>query len=355
MRTLFAALDVVSGTGGMQQYCRRVARTLAETEQRPTVVALRDTRADVPPAGVRHVPCGGSRRAMTAAFTAALVRDRPDNVVLGHVLLAPLVPIVRAVRPRARITLLAYGIDVWSPPPPWRALLVRRGIDRVVAISRTTATRMAAAYGLPAHRFRIVPPAVDAPASPAGPRVGEGRLLSVARLEPADRDKGVLAVLRALPAILSDFPAASYDVAGDGALRDEVEHTARGLGIASHVHLHGRVTAGELDALYRNADVFVLPSRKEGFGIVYLEAWSHGLAVVAGNRDAGTEVVAEGVTGLLADPGSTEEIAGAVKRLLGDEALRRTLGEAGRRLVADRFSHDTFREAFLGALRGGRP
>ena len=86
------------------------------------------------------------------------------------------------------------------------------------------------------------------------------------------------------------------------------------------------------------ADVLCLPSAQEAFGRVYLEAWSRGKPVIAGRIPAVSEVVADGRTGLLVDPGRPAELAAALDRLLSDRDLARRLGEEGRRELEKRFS-----------------
>jgi glycosyltransferase involved in cell wall biosynthesis len=90
-----------------------------------------------------------------------------------------------------------------------------------------------------------------------------------------------------------------------------------------------------------------MPSSGEGFGIVFLEAWLHGLPVVAGNRDAAAELITPLVNGLTVDPESSEDIAKAVTHLLKDSSASSRMGMNGYRLVVERFSH----ERFCGELR----
>jgi glycosyltransferase involved in cell wall biosynthesis len=109
---------------------------------------------------------------------------------------------------------------------------------------------------------------------------------------------------------------------------------------------------------FRGADIFVLPTRGDAFGIVFLEAMAHGTPVVASAVGGVPEVVEDGVTGVLAPPGDPDAFAEAIGRLAGDPALRRRLGEAGRRRLAERFSIPRAMEgmaaAYAACLAGGR-
>jgi len=363
---VLVALDVWSGVGGIQRYCGRVARALGELAAsrggRVRVVALRDTPDDARMAPPPVEAVGGSRRRLRTlgAFQAALRELRPDTVVYAHVLLAPLVILGRLLAPRAKHLLLVYGFEVWGDPafrpaPWWERRLVAWGFDGLVTISDYTAARMRAAYGVPAAAFVKLVPAVE----DAGPGAGDGgegaTVLTVARLRPEERTKGVDALIRALPRLARVVPAARLTIVGDGPQRPELEALARDLGVADRVELAGRVSDEDLDRAYATANVFALPSSQEGFGIVYLEAWRHGLPVVAGDADAGAEVVESGVSGLLVPAGDAGALADALAELLGDPGRSRRMGKAGRASLGERYLHDRFRETLASILDGGRP
>ncbi len=367
MRVLFLTLDALDGVGGIQRFNARVIRALAELAsagvlEEAVSLSLWDPLGTPAPAPVRHHGFGRRKAAFLRGLSSALARGRPEVVVWGHVLLVRLLPVARLLAPQARHLLVVHGVEVWGDPrfrrvPPWEPLLVR-GVDRIVSVSHTTAERMARAYGLEAGRFTLLPNAVDLPGDPGSRKAHRGsalRLLTVTRLSAKDTYKGVDVVLRALPQVAAQVPVA-YTVVGDGELRARYEEEARRLGVAEAVSFVGRVTDEELDRWYRWADVFVLPSAGEGFGIVYLEAWAHGLPVVAAAEGGAAEVVAHEETGLVVEPGCAEAVAEALLRLARDPELRGRLGAAGRATVEARYTHDHFRgrlQAILSQLRGG--
>jgi phosphatidylinositol alpha-1,6-mannosyltransferase len=129
---------------------------------------------------------------------------------------------------------------------------------------------------------------------------------------------------------------------GEGPLRRELEHLAEQLGLKDNVRFTGQLVREDLEKEYRASDVFVLPSSGEGFGIVYLEAWQHGLPVIAGNRGAATELISPYVNGLLVDPDSPEDIAGAILSLLRHPENGRRMGMNGHRLVVEKYNHSRF-------------
>ncbi len=351
MNVTFVALGVYGGEGGIERFNRRLLGSLAASGHRAGAVVLWDAEAEAAaaPESVPVVACNRSKPRAVAAFVRALLGERPDVVVYGHVLLAPLALLAKVLRRRAVNVLVVHGYEVWDRPAAARRRVVRAAIDRVASVSDYTARSMGAAYELDADRFVRLINAVDAgPPPPRAARSGD-KLLVVSRLDPLNKAKNVDKVIAAMPRVLEGAPGTYLFVAGDGAWRPELEALARSLGVAGHVHLLGGVSDEQREALYAESDVFVLPSTQEGFGIVYLEAWRHALPVIAGAGGAAPEVVRDGVEGIVVDP-APEAIAAALLRLLGDSRLRSALGEAGYRRLTARYTGRHFDEAVARML-----
>jgi glycosyltransferase involved in cell wall biosynthesis len=142
---------------------------------------------------------------------------------------------------------------------------------------------------------------------------------------------------------LRHLPDARLVVAGDGSDRPRLAARAADLGLARRVLFTGFVSEATLLELYRRAAVFVMPSRGEGFGLVYLEAMRAGKPCVAAAGSAAAEVVAAGETGLLVDPDDTAALTAALAGLLASPETARRLGEAGRRRWRSELGLDRFR------------
>ncbi len=352
MRVLLVALGIYDQEGGIERVGRRLLRSVAELQDGgPGTAALalrdRDPRPVGLPDGVVLV-AGRSRKLGTAlAFVRLLVSRRPAVIVYTHVLVARLGIVARLLRPRTRQVLLVHGIEVWDPPGRVGRWVVRHAVDQVVAVSAYTARRMAAAYGLDESAIRLLPLAVDplGPGrdAPAHQGVGPPTILTVSRLAKGDAYKNVDKVILAMPGLVGEFPDLRYVILGDGDWRPELEDLARSTGVAGHVEFAGRVSDADRDALYDCSDVLVLPSTREGFGLVFLEAWQHTLPAIGATEGASAEVIEDGVNGLCIEP-TPPAIAAAIGSLLRDPERRRRMGEAGRRAVDERYTHRHFRE-----------
>lgn len=231
-----------------------------------------------------------------------------------------------------------------------------RAADLVCVTSRYSRRAAIRAYGLEPERVRVVPEGIELESwsGPGGAPAGPGRdpsrpvILSVARQYPR---KNTETLLRALPEVLERVPGARLRVVGGGPRLPRLQELVTELRLGAVVELVGELPETEdVRAEYRAADVFCLPSRQEGFGLVFLEAMASGLPVVAGRAGAVPEVVPDGVAGLLVPPLDGGALAGALGRLLTDGELRRRLGAEGRER-AKAYDWDRVAQRFLDAVR----
>jgi phosphatidyl-myo-inositol dimannoside synthase len=180
--------------------------------------------------------------------------------------------------------------------------------------------------------------------------VGEGYALIVARMNADERFKGHDALLDAWGAVRGAVPGARLVVVGGGDDVDRLRARASALGHGSAVRFTGQVSDATLAALRSHAAFFVMPSSNEGFGLVYLEAMRAGLACVGGCGDAAAEIIVDGVTGLLVQPGSTPAIAAAVGRLFLEPELTRRMGMAGLARAEREYALSRFQARVASAL-----
>jgi glycosyltransferase involved in cell wall biosynthesis len=353
---IYLVPDLYDTPGGIARYCRLVCRVLSQIEQRPTVISLNDAKSSMRQAvqlfpRLHYIPCSRShlRFLIQALWT---LFERPKVIIVGHPNFAHLGWILARLS-GAKLTVFMYGIDAWTPLPLIRRFGLRRA-DHWVAISQFTAQRAAAANGLPGNRIRILHNCFDPELKTIHTKTWHNTqrsILTVARMSLAEQYKGHDQVIRAMPALLRQFPDLVYQIVGDGDGRAAIEALAQAEGVAQAVQFQGTVSDEELAQSYAEADIFVMPSRAEGFGFVFLEAMAYGKPVVAGNVDATVEVVRHGKTGLLVNPCSTTEITAAIMLLLSDNELRYQMGSAAKAVVATDFSFEGFRDTLLGYLR----
>jgi glycosyltransferase involved in cell wall biosynthesis len=147
--------------------------------------------------------------------------------------------------------------------------------------------------------------------------------------------KGFDLLLAAYAAIDENHRTADLVIGGVGNDLENLRRRVAAIGIAERVHFVGRLSREEVAGAMDGAAMFVVPSRLEPFGIVILEAWRAGAAVVATNRGGPPEFVRDGLDGVLVDPFDTAAFANHLERLLLDPARRRALAQAGQSRVEE--------------------
>ncbi len=224
-----------------------------------------------------------------------------------------------------------------------------RSADRVLTPSAYSAGAITRDYGVEPGRIRVVPEPIELdrwrsaldtaeelPRDPPG-------ILCVAHLYPR---KDVGGLLEAVARIRS---SAILRVVGVGPELERLKTLAARLRLQGRVEFAGQVSYARLAAEYRRATVFCLPSRQEGFGIVFLEAMAAGLPIVAARAGAVPEVLGDGECGTLVPPGNAAALAAAVEAFLEDPAIRTRSSEAGLARVR-RFDAPAVAEQFLEAI-----
>jgi phosphatidyl-myo-inositol dimannoside synthase len=354
------ATDAYGGTGGIAQYMRDLIEAVAsyrETEKVTVIPRIIARKPEDPPERVTHLSraSGSKIRFVGMTMRAGAARPAPDWIVCGHVNLLPAASAAAALS-GAPIILVVYGMEVWQPRGKLTRLLLSR-VLAVVSISQTTVDRMQDWARLPSHRMHLLPNAVDLSRYTPGPKSealisrwslqARRVLLTVGRMDAAEQAKGFDEILDVLPQLIAEIPELIYIAVGDGSDRTRLEEKASALGITAHCIFPGYVSESEKLEYYRLADLFVMPSRLEGFGYVFLEALAAGVPVIASKVDGSREAVRNGEWGALVDPDRPEELVAAIRAAL-------IKPQVPPRAELDFFSRDTFGRrchAILASLR----
>ncbi len=332
-----------------------VCRALVESGHRVSTVSLLDlpgARAEAKRAfpSMRYFPCRGNRIEFVRRALRGL-QKRPDVVLVGHPNFAPLGWVLGRLA-RVPVVNFIYGVDAWEPLSPVRRRALSVG-NLIISISRFTAQGCVRVNGVSMERVQILYNCLDPhfkERKMAPTKSEQLSILTVARINLGEGYKGHNVVICALPELLKRFPDLVYDVVGDGDGRADLEQLASEQGVSGAVRFHGVVSDEKLIEHYQNASVFVMPSQREGFGFVFVEAMTYGKAVVCGDVDASVEVVSDGETGFTTDASSPQAVGEALGRLLGDRDLRERMGQAGKARVEELFGFAHFKTQLLEHL-----
>jgi len=254
-----------------------------------------------------------------------------------------------------------HGIEAWSATLDSERRSVLRDARVRIAISPHTARRVAAAHpDLPALEtclLALLPDEEHPDRVPADVRVDYGphAVVIIGRMSSTERYKGHDQLILAWPRVLAEVPDASLVMVGRGDDVDRLRAKAAAVGLGRSIQFPGFLSDAAVRAVMRSAAVFAMPSRGEGFGLVYLQAMRAGIACLGSRDDAAADVIVDGETGLLVPRQEPEAIAGALARLLTDEPMRRRMGDAGRRRFENVFTYPRFRARLAGLLARAFP
>jgi asparagine synthase (glutamine-hydrolysing) len=348
-RTLLMVPEIFASEGGIPRIVRAYLRALTELAApgEPTRLLALNDPAIAPADAVgldAAIGCGRDKRAFVR--TALRLARGCERVVCGHVAQLPVAWLARRFNRRLRYYLVAHGIEVWRPFSTAERLALR-GAERIFCVSDFTRRELLRHCPLPPGRAVVLPNALDpsfaiAPGAPLAscPPV----ILCVTRLTQADRYKGVEHLIAALPAVRAAVPGATLRIVGRGDDVDFLRGLAHRLDLKSAVEFLGFVDDARLAAELAACRLFALPSKKEGFGLVFLEAMARGRPCL-GARAGGVPEVITPETGTLVEYGDVPALAAACA-----DALRREWDEAAILARARAFSYSPFKTRLASLL-----
>lgn len=272
-----------------------------------------------------------------------------DNQTLAYGVLMmkafdiPIVATVHHPLPIDKKTDLAYMERTWGRItrilfyPFVMQHIVARRMDRVITVSKNAADETANAFKVSREKIRVVYNGIDTEMFHGFGSDGKerGRLIVVAN--SADRKKGIIYLLRAVQLLREEMDVKLTIVDRGAPDNKYTPNLVQRYGLDGSVSFTGRLSIEDLVKQYGRAEVAVVPSLYEGFGLPAAEAMSCSLPVVATTAGALPEVVEDGRGGILVPPRDSYALAGAIKRLLKDEHMRKVMGEEGRRRVVRQF------------------
>jgi phosphatidyl-myo-inositol dimannoside synthase len=279
-------------------------------------------------------------------FVSAIFK-KPDLIICGHINFSPVAHYISRLR-KIPYWVLVYGVDVWDMcnPVQIRAL---RGADKIISIGTFTRDRIIEQQNIDIERFLLLPVTFNPDRFKPSPKPEyllhrynlkpeQPIILTVARLAEPSGYKGYDKVISALPSISKVLPNIHYLIVGKGDDRARVEQLIADLNVQQYVTLAGFIPDSELADHYNLCDVFAMPSKGEGFGIVYLEALACGKPTLGGNQDGAIDALCQGKFGALVNPNDYDEIAHVLVKILQGtydnplmyqpEKLRQTVIEA---------------------------
>ena len=288
---------------------------------------------------------------LDAALRVLRGRWSPKTVLCWHADLVRLLPLIHGAQRRV---LFLHGIEAWQNPG-WLKRRLISNIDHLLVNSEYTLARAREAMPqLQDMQSEVVPLGIGTPIEgPVGGPDAIPAAIMIGRLEHGERYKGHDAVIAAWPRVLDQVANAQLWIVGDGGLRAELEAQVHTLGLNQRVTFFGRTDEQQKNELVQRARCLLLPSRAEGFGLVYLEAMRAGRPCLVSTHDAGREVVNPPECGLACDPDNLDDTTGAIVRLMTSGPEWQYWSESARRRYESRYTAAAFQQRLLRVLRHG--
>jgi len=326
--------------GGITRVARLSARALADAGWNLTVLSLLDREA-VALTGAAVRGCRGSkllftaRTLVTAISTSAMLYD-----ALGVSRAHP------NWLPDRKFAVWIHGVEVWHGLTPAYASALRRA-DLVLCNSQYTLRRHEDMHGkLATARVCWLATEEREPPPRLADFAGPPTALIVGRIDATEGFKGHAELLAAWPSVIAEVPDARLVIAGGGSGLAGIRADAAATGVGHAIDVLGFVENARLSELFRQAHVFAMPSRQEGFGIAYAEAMRYGVPCIASRQDGGQEVNADWETGYNVDLDRKGELAHRLVELLGQRQTAARMGGAAHRRWQKHFGYDSFAARF---------
>ena len=346
-KVILYSLQTFSTTGGIQKMTRTMAHALHTLSQKKNwdfeLWSAYDSDTDLIS---KYLPAqnfrGFALNRIRFILKTIKVAKENDVVILSHINLALIGFLIKVLNPRCKLLLIAHGIEVWRP----LSIIKNRFLglcDTIICVSNFTRDQMISWHKTNPGKCIVLNNAIDSmmilPQQFLKPNYLIERyklttankvIFSLTRLASTEQYKGHDQVIKVISHLKKEFPEIKYILSGKYDLKEEIriKELITEYKVENEVILTGFISEEELSDHFLLADQFVLPSKKEGFGIVFIEALACGLPVICGNADGSIDAIRNGELGVAINVDEIDEL-----RIVLAGQLKKTLSEEQRQLL----------------------
>lgn len=357
-KILFLTLKIFSAAGGIERVCRIAGKALYELNYGPdanlTIHSMYGKSTDV---NSQYFPAENFHGFEVNKFKYVVNGLRKgiksDVVILSHINLLMVGYLIKIFSPKTKLVLIAHGIEVWKEFPAWKKKMLKK-TDVILAVSDYTKEKMISLNHLNPNQFTVLNNCLD----PFLPKLNSETkdtslmrkyglsekdvvLLTLSRLSITEKYKGYDEVIEVVHQLSLENFIIKYLLVGkyDMEEKERIDKLINKNNLRDTVIFAGYIPDEELATYYNLADIFIMPSKKEGFGIAFIEAMYYGKPVIAGNKDGSVDALLNGQLGLLINPDSEDEICGAIKKVINNR--QQYLPDNG--LLMQHFSYEVYK------------
>ena len=273
-----------------------------------------------------------------------------NTFIFAHINLAPLAIFLKLLNPNAKIYFCTHGIEIWKKLPIYTEWIMNK--STILTVSNFSKKQLIK-YNKALKDIKLFPNCIkhnelskilDNPY-----KKNEFNILSVTRLSEGEKLKGIDTMIKTIPLLKEKIPNLKYSVIGKGEDLIRLKKLAKDLNVENYISFLGFVD--DINAYYQHCDVFSLPSKKEGFGIVYLEAMQYKKPVIGVNYGGPTDVIQDGKTGYLCEYDDIDCLADKIIQLYKNEDLNIKIGNAGYEYFINNFTFSQYKKNLKEVLK----
>lgn len=342
MKILFTYQYAFSKTGGIQTYNKNFIKSLRDIEKSAGDISVQfssiyDSLEDIKKE--RNVKTYNSKVFKYVLMTLFDMR-KFDIIILGHINLWLIGTLVKLFYPRKRVIFCTHGIEIWKKLTRNQYNILEK--SDILTVSSFSKNELIKYNNKLKERITVIPNCIIDYNKKFDFISKEKKtffnLLTVTRLDNSEVDKGIHNVLLALHLIKDKLDNFKYTIIGKGEDKYRLERIVDEYKLDDYVEFLGYVE--DLTLHYKECDAFILTSKKEGFGIVYLEAMQYKKPVIAANFGGSVDVIEDNVVGFLPNYDDVEKIGESILKLYYNPEMRSEMGNKGYEKLIKNFSFD---------------
>lgn len=334
-KVLFLTLKTFGFTGGIEKVCRTLCRVFYDLSEEntiePCVYSMYDRNTERDSRYLTKDQFTGFNFNRKYFVLKALIKGlKSDVIVLSHMHLLNVGYLIKRLQPKKKVYLIAHGIEIWRALPEAK-VNVLKSLDKIICVSHFTASKIHTMHGIPEAQLEVLNNCLDpfyyVSKNFDKPKALLNRynlseeniiLFSLSRLSSSEKYKGYDHNIELLPALLEKHPNLIYLLGGkwDDLEKRRLDELVKKHQLEKRIRIIGFVDEAEVTDHFLLSDIFIMPSKKEGFGIVFIEAIASGLQVIAGNKDGSVDALRNGRLGALVDPDNLKDIEEKIQYFL---------------------------------------
>ena len=352
-KTLFIYQNAFSQTGGIQAFNKYFISALEDIKNEnenfdAELLSIYDNKKDIKSI-LKFTTLNNSK--LSAFKHIFNYRKNYDTFVFAHVNLAPLAIFLKILKPNANILFCTHGIEIWKKLSKSTEWIMNK--STVLTVSNFSKNELLK-YNPNLKDIRLFPNCIkmqDTSKILENPyNKNEFNILSVTRLSKGEESKGIDTMIKTIPLLIVQIPNMKYSVIGKGEDTIRLKQIAKELDVEKYIDFLGFVD--DINAYYQHCDIFSLPSKKEGFGIVYLEAMQYKKPVIGVNFGGPTDVIKHNETGYLCEYDNLNELSNCIFEIFINKSKRIELGTNGYEYFIENFTYKHYKNNLKSMLIG---